>query len=1031
MLQAIVRTCLRHRIPVLIGVSLFVLFAGFRLGGAQYGVFPEFIPPTVTIQTQAPGLDPQQVEALVTDRLELALGGLPGLAKTQSQSQAGVSVVQVVFHGNTAIYRDRELVAGAIASTSGSLPAGVTPIVTPLQSSTGTVMTLGLESQRMSQMQLTALTQSVIRPALLAVHGVAQVVAFGSAPEQLMIDAQPARMVAAGLGLNSVVSAARSSSGVLGGGWINTGNQQLILQTHGQTTNARDLAASVIAHRASIPITLGDIAHIRRAPPPRFGAALVRGRPGIVLVIGTLYGANTLKVTHKLHQVLARLAPTLRDQGVHVVDALQASGFIHTALRQVAIDLAIGAGLILVVLFLMLRNWRVALISFASIPVSLLAATEILRLMGITLNIMALAGLAIALGAVVDDAVVDAENIYRRLRENRNRQAPEPPLGVILRASVEVRSAIIYATLSVAIIFIPILLLGGVPGRLFASLGIAYIAAILSSLVVALTLTPALAALLLAGAGVSEIEPAPIRLARASYGRVLDWINKRFRIFTLVVAVLFVGLAVSIGAIGVSFLPQFNARQVIMHFQTAPGTSIDSMSSIGERVFAKLDHEKSVARVVMHLGRANLSNGHPGTNKAEIDMTLHRGGANVAAVAQHLLASVRGAPGTRFWVNTFLAERIHEGLSGFTAPLIVTVYGPHGQALGNDAERIAALLRQVKGAGAVTLEAPPNTPTIAITARRGAMRRDGVTAQALLQTIQAAYAGDRVGQVYRGVRIVPIVVTLPARWRHDPASLARVPIATITGAIVPLGAIARIHETTAPQLILHNNGQRVQVISVAIAAGHSAAYLAAVRHRLAQFHFHRGDYLTFGGTAVSASSARSRLLGFGAIALIAILCLLMIALGRWRSVALLALGLPFALIGGIAAVWLTGIGSLSLGAMVGFVTLFGIALRNGLMLMMHYGRLVREQGHPWNNDTVRQGAMDRLPAILLTASVTALGLLPLALNTGSTGDEIEGPMAIVILGGLISATILTLLLLPTLAGRFVKFDQTEDDESNM
>ncbi|MCW8309293.1 efflux RND transporter permease subunit [Acidiphilium sp. PA] len=1027
MLQSIVNVCLRHRIPVTILVALFVIFAAFRLRTAQYGVFPEFIPPTVTIQTQAPGLDPKQVEALVTDRLELALGGLPGLAKTQSQSQAGLSVVKVVFHGGTNIYRDRELVAGAIASVAASLPARVTPVVTPLQSSTGTVMVLGLQSSRMSLMKLTALMQSVIRPALLNVPGVAQVVGFGSAPEQLMIEAEPARLIAAHLGLNSVATAARDGSAVLGGGWINTGNQQLVIDTHAQVRGVTDLASSVIAHRSGIPITLGDIARLHRAPPPRYGTALVHGKPGIVLVIGTLYGANTLAVTTALHQALARLAPTLHDQGVHVVNAMQVSSFIHTALHQVVLDLAIGAGLILIVLLLVLRNWRVTLISFVSIPVSLLMATELLRLLGVTLNVMALAGLAIALGAVVDDAVVDAENIYRRLRENRALQRPEPAFDVILHASVEVRSAIIYATLAVVIVFIPILLLGGVSGRIFAPLGIAYIAAILSSLVVALTLTPALAGLMLTGKGVSDREPGPIRTAHRLYSGVLAQVNRRFGLFIAVVVLLFGAAAASVAGFGVSFLPQFNARQVIMHFQTAPGTSIDTMIAIGKQVFTKLDHEKSVKAVVMHIGRANLGNGHPGTNKAEIDMTLSRGASShVAATAQQLLDAIRGAPGTRFWVNTFLAERLHEGLSGFTAPLIVTVYGPHMKALGHDAERIATLLRGLKGHGAITLEAPPNTASITIRARRHAMRRDGVTARALLQTVAAAYAGETVGQVYRGVRIVPIVLTLPARFRHDPNSLVSLPIATTTGSIIPLGSVARITDTESPQLILHDGGRRVQVISVAIASGHSAAFLASAKRAMAKFHFSQGDYVTYGGTAVSAGSARNKLLAYSAIALITILCLLGVALQRGRAVALLALSLPFALIGGIAAVWLTGPANVSLGGMVGFVTLFGIALRNGLMLMIHYGRLVRDHGQRWDAATVRQGAMDRLPAILITALVTALGLLPLALSAGTTGDEIEGPMAIVILGGLISATILTLLLLPSLAGRFVKFESAQD-----
>ncbi|MDD2875986.1 MAG: efflux RND transporter permease subunit [Acidiphilium sp.] len=1029
MLGSIVRAALRYRVVVVLAIAGFALIEAAELPSAHYGVFPQFTPPSVQVQTAAPGLDPRAVELAVTDRIEQGLGGLAGVAALRSQSESGVSVVDVVFHGGTDVYRDRAHVAGRLASIAASLPPGVVPVIVPMQSATGTAVDVGLDAPGLTLMQLTAITETLVRPALRAVPGVANAVMFGAEPPQLEIEANPAALLASGFGLNAVAQAAHDASAMLGAGFLDTGNQQILLATHGQVQGARSLADSLLGMRDGIPITLGDVATIREAPPPRFGAALVNGRPGILLVVSSLYGANTLTVADGVEQTLARITPALHSEGVDVVpDALAPGNFTREALADLGHVLLIGAALILAVLVLALRDWRIALISFLSIPVSLLVAVAALRAFGVTLSIMALAGLAIALGEVVDDAVVDIENISRRLRENAIRAVPAPALGVILAASLEVRRAIIFATASVTLMFLPILGLGGVAGRIFAPLGYAYIAAIVASLLVALTLTPALAALLLRRGGGHENASSVIDHAKRFYGHALAASARGSRVLAVLAIVAVIVAGWSLVFVRTSFLPNFEEQDVIAHFLSAPGTSIDTMLAIASRAVARLKTDPDIQTVVVHIGRASLSNGHAGVNKAEIDITLsRRGNADPSASAKRIMARIDDVPGLRWWDNTFLTERIHESLSGFAAPLTISVFGPKLAALSKDAGAIAALVRQIPGVETASVAASPDMPVISITPERAAMATYGLTARAVLGAVRTGYAGDVVGRVYRGLLVEPIVVTLPRGFRRDPASLASLPVQAASGRIVPLGLVARIERSVAPALILHSFGRRVQVVTVQTAPGHGNAVLATVKRRIARLHLERGDYyVTYGGSAVAGAAAQRSLLTHAGMAFAAILALLSIALGNGRAVVLLALGLPLALAGGIAASWLCLDGMLNLGAMVGLVTLFGLSLRNGLLLLIHYRRLVLEEGLPWGWETARRGAMDRLPAILITAIVTALGLLPLALAAGSPGDEIEGPMAIVILGGLVTATALTLLVLPRLSAAFIRW-QPEDE----
>ncbi|HEX2943844.1 MAG TPA: efflux RND transporter permease subunit, partial [Rhodopila sp.] len=725
--------------------------------------------------------------------------------------------------------------------------------------------------------------------------------------------------------------------------------------------------------------------------------------------------------TQGLDRALAVLAPALQREGVVVTaDALRPATFITVALRHLRNSLLIGAALIIIVLLLALRDWRTAAISFVAIPMSLLGAILVLNWFGFSLDTMSLGGLAIAIGEMVDDAVVDVENIHRRLRENRSRPQPVPALPAVLSASLEVRGSIIFATLAVVLMFLPVLHLSGVSGRLFEPLAIAYIAATMCSLLVALMLTPALALLLLSKAALTTADPPLVARAKRIYSRVLAAINRRAAVAIGAAVVLFVITFASIPALSTRFLPDFHEDQLTLHLRTVPGTSPDAMLAVGRQAATVLARMPEVAYVDLRAGRATLSNEHGGTNTGEMDVTLTpRGSAEGPDIQQRLLRAVADIPGVRWSANTFLVERIHETLSGNTAPVVVTIFGDNLAALDRDADQVAAVMRSIPGAIDVAVQAPPGTPELSVTLDRGALTRNGFTADAVLRAIHASYAGEAIGRVYTDSQSFPIVVVLPPGLRADPATLRSIPLVSPHGILIQLGSLVHIQAQSGRSIILHDAARRVQVITANVSGG-ASGFVSRLRSRLASVPLTGGDYLTLGGTATEAGRSQLELLLYGALAVAAVIGLLVIALRDARSVALLMINIPFAMAGGIAAVWLTGI-TVSLGAMVGFITVFGITLRNGLMLLAHYRTLVLEEKRGWNWETARAGALHRLTPILMTAMVTGLGLLPIAAGGDLPGQEIGGPMATVILGGLCTSTALTLLIMPTLALRFARF----------
>lgn len=1029
MLTAIVHFSLRFRGVILALAAALLGYGFYTLAHAKYEVFPDFAPPHVAVQTEAPGLSPEQVELLVTQPIEQAVNGVAGIESLRSSSIQGLSVVTVVFQPTTDIYRDRQAVAERLSALTGSLPQGVkAPVMTPLTSPTSDVLVIGLTSDKQSLMALRTIADWIVRPRLLSVPGVAKVTVFGGEVKQLQIQFNPEQLIQYNLTLDDVIATARRATGIRGAGFIETSNQRLVLQPEGQSVTATALANTVLVHQNGANVLLGQVARVTEGPEPPFGAASVNGKPGVILVISSQYGASTIEATRAAEGALADLRPTLREQDVDLDDSLfRPANFIDTAIHNIRSSLLIGAVLVIAVLFLFLFNFRTAAISCLAIPLSLLAAVTIMERLGFSLNTMILGGLAIALGEVVDDAVIDVENILRRLRENHHSDNPRPAILVVLDASIEVRSAVVYATFAVVLVFLPVLTMSGVAGRLFAPLGIAYILSVLASLFVALTVTPALCLIFLGGDRFEERVPPVVRWLQTRYTSLLLKVERAPGTVIVVVTVLTAcGVAV-LPFFRASFLPELREGHFIVHMSAVPGSSLEESLRIGHEVALELRKIPSIRSVSQRVGRAEASEDTWGSHYSELDVDLKpglNGQGNELAQAEMRKALAR-FPGFNFSVKTFLSERIEESVSGYTAAVAVNIYGTDLDDLDKQASEVAQILSSVSGAREVLLQSPPGTPQIAVQLRPEDLARWGFDPVSVLDAVQTGFRGDTVGQVFQGNRIFDVNVILDPNDRKNLAEIGDLPVRSPSGNYVRLRQLATIYETAGRYSILHEGARRVQTITLNVSGSDLNAFVERARAQiLAKLKFPPGTYFEFTGTAAAQAQSRRDLLTYSLLAGLGIIVMLSIAMSNSRNLLLVLANLPFALVGGVLAVFATG-ATLSLGSLIGFVTLFGISLRNSIMMISHYEHLTAFESVPWELDAAIRGASERLAPILMTALVTGAGLLPLAIGNGDPGREVEGPMAIVILGGLATSTLLNLLVLPTLALRYGKFESRQ------
>lgn len=1039
MMSALVRFSIRFS-GVIVGLATLVVVYGlYSLNRSNLDVFPEFAPKQIGIQTESPGLSAELVESLVTQRIETSISGTVGIASMRSQSIPGLSIVTIIFNEKTDVYRNRQVIAERLSTLQNKLPQGIIPNITPLTSSASTVLGFGVTSKVRSLSELRAVVDWTIVPHLMAIPGVADVNVFGGKVRQFQVQASPEKLIKYGISLLQVEQALRKSTGVRGSGYIENKNQRIIINTEGQALTPEKLGMVVLLHRNGQTIRLRDVANIIDGAAPSISAAAINEETGVYLSVQGQLGANTHGVTLAIEKALDELKPTLIAENITLHEGLfRPANFIEVAIHGVRTDILVGSILVITVLFLFLFNVRTAFISATAIPLSLLTAIVVMSYYNIGLNIMVLGGLAIALGEVVDDAIIDTENIFRRLRENRLLATPLPTYQVVFNASMEVRSSVVYATIIVALVFLPLLTLGGVAGKLFAPLGIAYIAAIMASLAVALTLTPALCYLLLGNAKLESEDPPMIRIIKKWYVKLLLNIETHYK---YILSVSFMLIALGLGTLPLfksQFIPALHEGHYIMHMTAVPGTSEQESLRIGKRVSAAIRSIDGVESVTQWVGRAPNGADTFGTHYSEFEIEI---GAVSGPEQRRILREIReklsgeqedndgdgeaeaGFVGVNFAINTFLTERIEETISGYAASTVINIYGQNLDALDRDANAVAGILSSIKGARDVIVQSPPGTPQVVVRLRQDKIAKLGLHPTDVLDTVRAAYEGVPVTQIYMGNRVVGTSVLLDDDARDDVQEMGNLPLFNAENKMIRLREVADIVQENGRSKILHAGAKRIQTVTANVVDRDISSFTQELKEKLrAELELSPGAYLEFTGAAEANAKSREALILQSLIAGVTVFLMLYIAFGRLRNLLLTFANLPFALIGGVLAVMFTG-GWISLGSLVGFVTLFGITLRNSIMMISHYQHLIDEENCVWGLETCIRGASERLPSILMTALVTALGLLPLAVASGQPGREIEGPMATIIVGGLVTSTILNLLILPTIMLHFGRFEK--------
>lgn len=1023
MLAAIVRFSLRFH-GIIIALALLVLcYGGYLFSQAGLDIFPEFAPKRVIVQTESPGLSAEQVETLVTLPLETAISGLVGLESVRSESIQGLSVITATFAETSDVYRNRQLVSERLVDSSTRLPKGITPVVVPLSSASATILTIGLVDPKQDLMALRTLVDRLVVPRLLAVQGVADVNVFGGDVQQLQIQVDPVKLSLMDVSIDEVIATA-STQASLQGGFIDNGNQRFTLQLTGQPSDPKHLGKMLLAlPNPERRIALEEVAAIRYAPEPPISAAQIMGKPGIVMMVIGQYDVNTLTVSRKVEQALSELEPVFKQSGYDFYQHLfRPADYIERSHQVLSGHLLIGGVFVLAVLGLFLLNLRAAFISALAIPVSLLAAVMVLLAAGVNLNIMVLGGLAIALGEVVDDAIIDTENIFRRLRENRQLATPLTIDQVVCDASLEVRGSVVYASFIVALVFVPLLTLEGVAGRLFAPLGWSYILAILASLLVALTLTPALCRTLLSTKLDGKPETPVVRCLLPFYRQSVFWVSRRFwLVITLGLAVCLMAV-VSLWQRDSKFLPELREGHYIVHTSSIPGTSLQESIRIGGILSKQMLAIAGVASVSQWAGRAERGADTYGSHYSEYEVRLKPlSGDGQQRVLEHIRELMSKFPGIAFEANTFLTERVDETISGYTSPVVINLYGNDLANLDQIAQQVAVILGSIDGAQDVQVRSPPETPLISLQMDLGQLNFYGVQPQQIAAALRAAYQTQVVGKVLENGRTFDLAVTLTPELRQQTETMSELPVRTAFGQLVKLGQVANLGHESSRYNILHQDTRRKQTVTCGVENRDLDGFMAELKQRVGQkISFPKHSYPEFTGAAVEQAQARQNLILHALLITAGVLMLIYMAINNFRHVLLTLANLPFALIGGIFAVWWTG-AVLSVGSIVGFITLFGITVRNTIMLFSHYRHLVEIEGKPWSMATAIQGAEQRLPAILMTALVTALAMLPIAFDSDNPGREIMGPMAAIIIGGLVSSTVLNLLLMPVVLVRFGRF----------
>jgi len=1012
MFNAIVRFSLQNRLFVLAAAALLLAWGSFTAWRTPVDVFPDLNKPLVTVLTEAGGMAPEEVEQLVSFPLETALNGMPGVSRVRSTSGVGLSIVYAEFDWGTDVYRSRQLVAERLALVSEQLPAGLAPMMGPVSSIMGEIMLIALplaEDSAASPMQAREYADFVLRPRLLSIPGVSQVIPIGGEVRTLRVEPDTARMAQFGVTLTQVEAALRGYATNAGGGFIDLNSREFLIRHIARTNRIEDLQGVAVAWKEGRAILLEQVASVRFAPALKRGDAGYNGQPAVIVNVQKQPAADTVKLTAAIDTALAELRQGL-PAGIAAPKVLfRQADFIQASISNVNEALRDGAIMVAIVLFAFLLSARTTLISLLAIPLSLAVAALVFRLLGQSINVMTLGGLAIAIGELVDDAVVDVENILRRLKQNRQAAQPLPVLEVVRRASVEVRSGIVSATIIVVLVFVPLFALPGIEGRLFSPLGVAYIVSILASMLVSMTVTPALASYLLPRMKrIDHGNSALVARLKAWDARVLAWSFPRAKALLATAALIVALAAASVPFFPRAFLPAFNEGSLVLGMVFNPGTALAEANRMGALAETLIGEVPEVVQVGRRTGRAELDEHAEGVHSAEIDVDLKRSDRDRETVMADIRGRLSVLP-AQIAIGQPISHRLDHLLSGVRAQVAVKIFGDDIDTLRGLAEQMRQGLSGVPGLVDLSVEKQVLVPQITVRLDHRRAAQAGLSPGEAMRVLQALTDGAHGAQIVDGQRRYELVLRLPDD-RRGPQDLERTLIDTPAGRL-PVSDIATVTETDGPNQIGRENGRRRIVVYANTDGRDMGAVIAGVREVIARTTMPPGNFVTLEGQ-FEAQEQATRLIA--ALSLASLVMVFLVLYSRYRSAVLAALvmvNIPLALIGSVLAMWIAGV-SLSVASMVGFITLAGIASRNGILKISHYINLCKFEGERFGQAMIVRGSLERLTPVLMTATVAAFALIPLLLAADAPGKEILHPVAVVIFGGLVSSTVLDTLLTP-------------------
>jgi CzcA family heavy metal efflux pump len=1015
MLDRLIQLSLQNRLIVLFVFGLIMITGGYIASDMDVDVFPDLTAPTVTVLTEAHGMATEEVELLVSYQLESALNGAPNIRRIRSSSAMGISIVWAEFEWGTDIYQARQIVAEKLATVEGNLPEGVSsPRLAPISSIMGEIMLMSIQSDSLSPLELRTVADWTIRPQLLAIGGVAQVITIGGSYKQYEVAADPDRMRYYEVSLRELEETAAMATRNASGGFISEYGRQYLIQGEGRTNIPEEIGQTLIRKDGQEVITIADVADVHITGAPKIGDGAVRGQPSVIMTVLKQPNANTLELTEQIDETILAMERQLPTGVTINTQIFRQSNFIRASIDNLQRTLLEGALFVSIILFLFLLNWRTTVISLIAIPSSLLVTMIVLKVLGLTINTMSLGGMAIAIGALVDDAIIDVENIFKRLRENLGRPKEERsnPLHIIFEASSEIRNSILIATLIIIAAFLPLFFLSGMEGRLLRPLGISFITAIFTSLFVAVTLTPVLSSYLLTNEARLQRQVRGSWVERTladGYRKVLKVVLRVPRLVVLIAVLMFGGSLVLLTNLGRSFLPEFNEGSLVISVVTPPGTSLEESNKTGALVEELLLELPEIDITSRRTGRAEMDEHAQGVNASEVDVPFVLRERREEAFLEDVRNTLSIVPGANITIGQPIAHRIDHMLSGTRANIAIKIFGTNLNTLFQKGSEISRQIEGIPGLVDVNVEQQIEVPQIQIKPNRVLMARYGIRTGDFIDFVDVAFAGETVGQVFEDQRKFDLVVRYNEANRREAKALKNTLLDTPDGGKIPLHYVADVDIVGSPYSVSRENVQRKIVVSANVAGRDLRGVVNDIQSTVdANVAFSEGYRVEYGGQFESEARATRLLLLASIGAILVIFLLLFQEFNNLSLASIVLLNLPMALIGGVCIVYLTT-GIISIASTIGFISLFGIAARNGILLVSRYQVLQEDYSL---HDTVREGSLDRLNPILMTALTTGLALIPLALAGSEAGNEIQSPMAVVILGGLVSSTLLNLLVIP-------------------